>query len=76
MVFISRSEIIYSSPDRAIPQPFEPARCKRAEPSEPFEPGAAQLSVKFYSVRGFFLKTIKEESPPLEWKCYNFRAKE
>ena len=27
-------------------------------------PHARRLSVKFYSVRGFFLKTIKEESPP------------
>ena len=30
---------LYSSPIRAIPQPFEPACQRQAEPSEPFEPG-------------------------------------
>ena len=31
------------------------------------------LSVKFYSV-GEFSRNNKRGKPPLEWKCYNFRA--
>ena len=31
------------------------------------------LSVKFYSV-GKFYRNNKRGKPPLEWKCYNFRA--
>ena len=33
----------------------------------------AGLSVKFYSV-GKFYRNNKRGKPPLEWKCYNFRA--
>ena len=44
--------------------------------SSGFQNADVLLSVKFYSVGEIFPKTIKEESPPLEWKCYNFRAKE
>ncbi|MDD7197103.1 MAG: hypothetical protein PUH15_02810, partial [Dialister sp.] len=33
----------------------------------------SQLSVKFYSV-GEFSRNNKRGKPPLEWKCYNFRA--
>ena len=36
-------------------------------------PGILQLSVKFYSV-GEFSRNNKRGKPPLEWKCYNFRA--
>ena len=35
--------------------------------------GEAFLSVKFYSV-GEFSRNNKRGKPPLEWKCYNFRA--
>ena len=33
----------------------------------------SRLSVKFYSV-GEFSRNNKRGKPPLEWKCYNFRA--
>ena len=43
------------------------------KPIFPISKHVSLLSVKFYSV-GEFSRNNKRGKPPLEWKCYNFRA--
>ena len=51
----------------------EGVRDRRRVPVSPFSRAEISLSVKFYSV-GEFSRNNKRGKPPLEWKCYNFRA--